>query len=283
MGVKNFLLTLSMFVAFGCIGFKFLYPELDYKDGIKLALLHARRLYAEAQNLMEKPPCVMTKEELKHYTGGEGSKGLYLAILGRVYDVSKGSKHYAPDGGYAFFAGRDGSRAFVTGEFNDAGLTDIIDDFSPGQMLGLRDWLTMYDKDYAFVCLLEGNFYSSHGLPTQAYAAYEAGVLQAQVEKSHDSADSKLYPGCNSEWSQSDGGRVWCSNKSGGVDREWTGVPRLYHRPGKTTRCACIRSSGPAAGEKTGKRGDLDNPNFSVYERCHKMSPSCDIVKDIKS
>ncbi len=40
---------------------------------------------------------------------------LRLAILGQVFDVTKGRKHYGKDGGYAFFAGKDAARAFVTG------------------------------------------------------------------------------------------------------------------------------------------------------------------------
>lgn len=49
---------------------------------------------------------LFTKEELwKHYRGGDGSKGLHIAIMGRVYDVKKGVKHYGPGGGYSFFAG----------------------------------------------------------------------------------------------------------------------------------------------------------------------------------
>jgi hypothetical protein len=30
---------------------------------------------------------------------------IYLALLGSVYDVSKGAKHYKPGGSYEFFAG----------------------------------------------------------------------------------------------------------------------------------------------------------------------------------
>ena len=31
-----------------------------------------------------------------------------------------GSQYYGPGGGYSFFAGRDASRAFVTGQFEEA-------------------------------------------------------------------------------------------------------------------------------------------------------------------
>ena len=46
-----------------------------------------------------------TKDELAKYDGGSDSPGLYLGILGRVYDVSAGKKHYGENGGYSFFRG----------------------------------------------------------------------------------------------------------------------------------------------------------------------------------
>jgi Cytochrome b5-like Heme/Steroid binding domain. len=46
---------------------------------------------------------LFTKEALKKYS--ETSSGLYLAILGKVYDVGKGEKFYGPGGSYHFFTG----------------------------------------------------------------------------------------------------------------------------------------------------------------------------------
>jgi hypothetical protein len=46
---------------------------------------------------------LFTKEELKKYS--EATKGLYLAILGKVYDVGKGERFYGPSGSYHFFTG----------------------------------------------------------------------------------------------------------------------------------------------------------------------------------
>lgn len=48
---------------------------------------------------------LFTVEELSKYTGANGSKGLYIAIMGTVYDVEKGRKHYGPGGTYHFFSG----------------------------------------------------------------------------------------------------------------------------------------------------------------------------------
>ena len=44
-----------------------------------------------------------TREELKKYKTLE--TGLYLAILGQVFDVTKGKKHYGPGETYHAFAG----------------------------------------------------------------------------------------------------------------------------------------------------------------------------------
>lgn len=48
-------------------------------------------------------------EELARYRGGPGDPGLYLVLLGRVYDVSSGRKHYEPGAHYSGFSGIPGS------------------------------------------------------------------------------------------------------------------------------------------------------------------------------
>lgn len=49
---------------------------------------------------------LFTKDELSKYDGEENSLGLYLAIMGSVYDVERGSRHYGVGGSYHFFAGK---------------------------------------------------------------------------------------------------------------------------------------------------------------------------------
>ena len=70
---------------------------------------------------------VFTEEQLRQYDGSPGSPGLYIALLGVVYDVQKGAQYYGPGGGYSFFAGRDASRAYVTGKFEEEGLVSNVD------------------------------------------------------------------------------------------------------------------------------------------------------------
>lgn len=59
----------------------------------------------EVKTDFKKAEKLLTPEELKLYDGGADSLGLYLAILGEVFDVEKGAQHYRPGGGYAFFTG----------------------------------------------------------------------------------------------------------------------------------------------------------------------------------
>ena len=58
-------------------------------------------------------------EELARYRGRPGDPGLYLALLGRVYDVSSGRRHYEPGAHYSGFAGI--SRAVHAFSCYDAG------------------------------------------------------------------------------------------------------------------------------------------------------------------
>jgi hypothetical protein len=48
---------------------------------------------------------LFTKDELAKYDGGSNSRGLFISILGSVFDVAKGEQHYGPGGSYNVFAG----------------------------------------------------------------------------------------------------------------------------------------------------------------------------------
>ena len=68
-------------------------------------------------------PRVFTKAELAQYV--DTKRGLKVAICGQVFDVTKGAEFYAKGAGYGFFAGRDASLAFATGNFK-TNLTDNV-------------------------------------------------------------------------------------------------------------------------------------------------------------
>lgn len=60
------------------------------------------------------------------YNGTDPSLPIYLAVNGSIFDVSANPAIYGPGGSYNFFAGRDATRAFVTGCFKDDLTPDLI-------------------------------------------------------------------------------------------------------------------------------------------------------------
>ncbi|CAG5115270.1 unnamed protein product [Candidula unifasciata] len=238
-------------------------------------------LFEHSQNRSTPPTSVtvFSKEELAKFKGDNGET-IYLALVGHVYDVSKGRKHYGPGGGYEFFAGIDGSKAYVTGQFDKDGLVDDISELTPAEVLSLDNWKSFYEKDYTFVGKVEGAFYDKNGAELPMLDVYRKKLKIAMLEKEMVENDNRLFPPCNSEWSQASGGRIWCTKLSGGIARDWVGVPRMYYVAGSSKpRCACVRTTGPPSHDPEStqhkNRGDLDNPNLSIYPNCDEMSESC--------
>jgi len=72
-----------------------------------------------------KGPVNLTPDELAQYDGSDEQKPIYLAINGTIFDVSAGRHTYGPAGSYSVFAGRDATRAFVTGCFLEDRTSDL--------------------------------------------------------------------------------------------------------------------------------------------------------------
>ncbi|CEF65327.1 Neuferricin [Strongyloides ratti] len=221
---------------------------------------------------------VLTKEQLNLFDGSRPSKPTCLAILGRIYDVSRGSKHYSPGGAYHSLAGKDATRAFVTGDFSEEGLVDNLDGLNDQDLLSIYDWIKFYEKEYKLVGYLQGTYYTSTGELTEEGEKSKLRLEKALHFRVTQVEEYEVFPPCNSEFHQNNGGKVWCTNRSGGIKREWAGVPRKLFQPSsKSFRCACVKNFGDplsTPGVK-GNRGDLDYPNLGEYESCSSTSNSC--------
>ncbi|CAG5876626.1 unnamed protein product [Menidia menidia] len=241
---------------------------------VSLALLfipYDLSVKSREESVQGPPVRLLSERELSLHNGERGSRGLYLAILGQVFDVQKGDKHYGPGGGYHFMAGKDASLAFVTGDFSETGLTDDVSSLSPLQVVALHDWLTFYQRDYLNVGVVIGRFYDEAGQPTEALLQVEALLAEGQQIKAQTEAEKVHFPACNSEWSAGRGGRVWCSTKSGGVIRDWIGVPRKLFSPvSNSVRCVCVQD--PSAAE--------EDPSLQKYDGCPPQSDSCSVGED---
>ncbi|KAL9653733.1 hypothetical protein ABK040_016661 [Willaertia magna] len=98
-----------------------------------------------------------TKNDLQHYNGKfDKNLPILLSIKGRIYDVTKGKSHYGPGGSYHFFVGRDGTRSFVTGCFDEKNVecterSSSLEGFDKDQMKTVDGWVKFYDEKYDFI------------------------------------------------------------------------------------------------------------------------------------
>lgn len=83
---------------------------------------------------------------------------VYLAVRGRVFDVSPGRNFYGPGGPYQNFAGRDASRGLACGSFDRDMLTDDLDGpldalagLADDEMEALRGWEERFTEKYLVV------------------------------------------------------------------------------------------------------------------------------------
>ena len=202
---------------------------------------------------------VFTVAELARYAGADGGP-VYLAIMGRVFDVSRGREFYEPGAGYECFAARDASLAFVTGDFaNDR--TDAVGDLSGRQLAELAGWVnSTYYAKYDYRGILGGGFfYDSSGRETAGGRAVATKIAAAAAAEVVRAADLRRYPKCASRRTATEA-TVSCKNGA---------VPRLRDGGDGRDRCACV--SPQTARTLPG--------DFRVYDGCEKTVPSCTLPR----
>ncbi|CAG9817285.1 unnamed protein product [Phaedon cochleariae] len=183
---------------------------------------------------------LFTNDELKLYNGVDKPE-LYLAILGNVFDVSKGAKHYGPNQQYNVFVGCDASRSFVTGKFSKDDISEEVSDLTPQDLRSINHWHKFYQKDYAYVGKLIGRYFDESGNVTPYGEIVKKLIEDAELVRNEENEEKRQFPPCNVEWNAAQGSRVWCTKNSGGITRDWIGVPRqFYEMHSKSYRCACI-------------------------------------------
>ncbi|CAM8955896.1 unnamed protein product [Rhodiola kirilowii] len=203
---------------------------------------------------------MFSAEELSLYNGTDERVPILLATIGSVFDVTKGKSHYGVGGGYHHFAGRDASRAFVSGNFTGDGLTDSLRGLSSSEVKSVVDWRGFYFRTYRYVGKLVGRYYDSQGNPTKYLKSAEAKAAKGARLLEKQKKEEAKQTSCNSKWSQQDGGEVWCDS----------GHPRLVQRPHEialtgrmSKQCVCL------------KEHELDQPGLEIYSGCDYLATSC--------
>ncbi|GKT54703.1 membrane-associated progesterone receptor component 1 [Colletotrichum tofieldiae] len=111
--------------------------------------------------LPKEPPAIVFRafnpRTLLPFTG-ENNTPVYVAVRGRVFDVTAGRNFYGPGGPYANFAGRDASRGLACGSFDEDMLTedldgplDTLEGLGPDEMEALQGWEETFDSKYLVV------------------------------------------------------------------------------------------------------------------------------------
>ncbi|KAG9233518.1 putative damage response protein 1 [Amylocarpus encephaloides] len=89
---------------------------------------------------------------------GTNNQPVYLAVRGKVFDVTSGRNFYGPGGPYENFAGRDASRGLACGSFDEEMLTrdlqaplDKLEGLGDEEFEALRGWEERFQEKYLVV------------------------------------------------------------------------------------------------------------------------------------
>ncbi|MBA0598698.1 hypothetical protein Gorai_008446 [Gossypium raimondii] len=96
----------------------------------------------------------LTPQQLIQFNGSDPSKPIYVAINGRIYDVTAGKSFYGPGGAYAMFAGKDASRALAKMSKNEEDVCPNLDGLSEKEMDVLNDWVKKFEANFDSLTLL---------------------------------------------------------------------------------------------------------------------------------
>ncbi|XP_073943403.1 neuferricin homolog [Choristoneura fumiferana] len=168
---------------------------LDKKKLIAIAVLIAALVFrTRLEALFESYKTLLSQNEnnvsglfsptqLAEYNGVNKEK-LYLALLGVVYDVTEGSRHYSRGAPYHYFVGKDGSRAFITGDFQDESEDrDNVLTLSCDESINLINWKNTLKEKYGSIGQLIGRFYDENGEDTEYSKLFAEKIKQCSLNQ----------------------------------------------------------------------------------------------------
>ena len=111
---------------------------------------------------------------------------LLFLYSGTVFNVTSGKTHYGEGKGYSIFAGRDASRAFITGCFkSEDHLTHDVRDFNEKQLNALYKWYLFYVNHHT---------YNQVGIVNLPFIEPSKPIPESCAEKKKEEALSSATP-----------------------------------------------------------------------------------------
>ena len=167
---------------------------------------------------------------------------IWLGVLGEAFDVTAGARYYAGDGEYArCFAGRDATRAFVTGDFTERGCVSDVRGLTGQELSGARGWRDFMRGKYRYVGKIAGGaFYDDAGEPTAMMREVWEKLERFDAFDARRRERVRMFPDCSSRWSVEAGGFVWCDADASGVARYPRNETSTSDSGENVYRCACF-------------------------------------------
>ncbi|KAL7419337.1 hypothetical protein Q5752_006175 [Cryptotrichosporon argae] len=117
----------------------------------KAAQAAASMMSAPATELAAPKDDAIPVSQLAQHNGSDPTKPIYVAIKGRVFDVSAKRDMYGPGAGYSVFAGKDASKGLGMSSLDPK---DAVADYSgldAAQRKTLDQWESFFEKRYNIV------------------------------------------------------------------------------------------------------------------------------------
>ncbi|ELU07586.1 hypothetical protein CAPTEDRAFT_201522 [Capitella teleta] len=97
----------------------------------------------------------LSYEELRKFDGKGPTGKIYVALCGKIYDVTeKGQQFYGEGAPYQAFAGRDASRGLATMEMKVKDTKDDLSDLTEIQKQSMLSWAKTFEEKYDLVGFL---------------------------------------------------------------------------------------------------------------------------------
>ncbi|KAK8866139.1 hypothetical protein IAR55_001290 [Kwoniella newhampshirensis] len=117
----------------------------------KVAQAAASIMSAPSTELAPPKDDPITPSQLSQYDGSDPSKPIYVAIKGRVFDVTAKPEMYGKGRGYNIFAGKDASKGLGMSSLDAADAVPDYSSLNETQMNTLNQWESFFEKRYNVV------------------------------------------------------------------------------------------------------------------------------------
>eukprot|EP00730_Choanoeca_flexa_P007874 TRINITY_DN12406_c0_g2_i1.p2 TRINITY_DN12406_c0_g2~~TRINITY_DN12406_c0_g2_i1.p2 ORF type:complete len:408 (+),score=76.76 TRINITY_DN12406_c0_g2_i1:159-1382(+) len=164
--------------------------------GNRAALAVFTEVDVDHNSMSEPPNVVFTPEDLSQFDGSEG-RPIYLAVAGRVYDVSSKRDTYGEGGSYHKLAGKDASRALAMACMSERCFSSSLEGITQKQQRELNKWIDFFDKHDKYHCI--GRLQASDAVEGAVQAALNQEKFAAKITRiSRDKYQARLEQGQSS-------------------------------------------------------------------------------------